>query len=259
MSSHLCGRADCGNSASAICANCRDIWYCSKSCQTQDRETHKIVCARLLAGRPDPHSYLCFTIPQHGMEVDSCWMAPPGTVAAPASYQINLLTGNITTPTEPIAQRMAVTLPHGIFMAPSLIDGMGMRSFFRDSWGGEHGVTVIQSVGASGPQSTGISPQVILTNYYGKEAMEEEKPMSEVLRSFVTDPETLPEHACKYGPQILSALEVVGEGPETKIILRDVRMADFGEYKAFVQKLERSRQMDGESDGVSVQNGASTA
>ncbi|KAK6429389.1 Zinc finger MYND domain-containing protein 10 [Oleoguttula sp. CCFEE 5521] len=212
MSSHLCGRADCGNDAPAICANCRDIWYCSKACQTQDRETHKIVCARLLAGRPDPHSYLCFAIPQHGKEVDLCWMAPPGTVAAPDSYQVNLLTGNIIRRTQPIAQRVAVDLPHGIFIAPSLIDGL---------------------------DSTRISPQVILANYYCKSAMHEEQSMCEVLRSWVPDMETFPEHPCKCGPQILSALEVVGEGPETQITLRDVRMADFGEYNAFVQRLER--------------------
>ncbi|KAF3910967.1 hypothetical protein AA313_de0200731 [Arthrobotrys entomopaga] len=48
---HLCGRLNCGNNtATQFCGRCKKVWYCGRSCQTQDWTKHKRYCPGLASG-----------------------------------------------------------------------------------------------------------------------------------------------------------------------------------------------------------------
>ena len=46
-----CGRPGCENAGRRWCARCRDISYCSKTCQAAHSHTHRAECARPLPVR----------------------------------------------------------------------------------------------------------------------------------------------------------------------------------------------------------------
>ncbi|KAK6438416.1 hypothetical protein LTR95_005386 [Oleoguttula sp. CCFEE 5521] len=97
MASHQCASHQCSKAGTVTCEQCRLIWYCSQSCQTEDQSTHQLICSAFkdLTNNPSPGHRLVFYFPPHVAKPELRWIPMEDTPSPIPGYP-GLLVQNLS-------------------------------------------------------------------------------------------------------------------------------------------------------------------